>query len=143
MIGAWYESSFGLKRPFCRSFVGGRSSRLPVRTTRSNPVAEAEAALHAAPQAGKNLHGHRPDRPDLERRFAGRIAAVQTVDLSFQVPGRLVQLPVLESQQVKEGDLVASLDTTDYDRAVAGSDLPGGTGQTRIGPAGDAAATGR
>ncbi|WP_422375965.1 efflux RND transporter periplasmic adaptor subunit [Roseibium sp.] len=82
-----------------------------------DPVAEAEAALHAAPRPAK-IFTVTDQIGLLERRFAGRIAAVQTVNLSFQVPGRLVQLPVLESQQVKEGDLIARLDTTDYDRAL-------------------------
>ena len=54
----------------------------------------------------------------LERRFAGRVAAVQTVDLSFQVPGKLIEVPVLESQRVSKGDVIARLDPTDYDRAV-------------------------
>ncbi|WP_035901060.1 efflux RND transporter periplasmic adaptor subunit [Labrenzia sp. DG1229] len=83
----------------------------------ANPVAEAEAKLHASPRPAKIFTV--TDQIGLvERRFAGRVAAVQTVDLSFQVPGKLLQLPVLESQQVKKGDLIASLDTTDYDRAV-------------------------
>jgi len=82
-----------------------------------DPVAEAEAELHAAPRPAK-IFTVTDQIGLLERRFAGRVAAVQTVDLSFQVPGKLIKLPVLESQQVKEGDLIASLDTTDYDRAV-------------------------
>ncbi|TWI93204.1 RND family efflux transporter MFP subunit [Roseibium hamelinense] len=82
-----------------------------------NPIAEAEADLHSAPRPAKVFQV--TDQIGLlERRFAGRVAAVQTVDLSFQVPGRLVQLPVRESQQVNEGDLIAKLDTTDYDRAL-------------------------
>ncbi len=83
----------------------------------TDPVAEAEAKLHAAPRPAK-IFTVTDQIGLLERRFAGRVSAVQTVDLSFQVRGRLIQLPVLESQQVKEGDLIAKLDTTDYDRAV-------------------------
>jgi RND family efflux transporter MFP subunit len=82
-----------------------------------DPVLQAEAALHAAPRPAK-IFKVTDQIGLLERRFAGRVAAVKTVDLSFQVPGKLVKLPVLESQQVKEGDLIASLDTADYDRAV-------------------------
>jgi len=82
-----------------------------------NPVAEAEAELHAAPRPAK-IFTVTDQIGLLERRFAGRVAAVQTVDLSFQVPGKLVELPVLESQQVKKGDLIARLETTDFDRAV-------------------------
>jgi len=83
----------------------------------ADPVKEAETRLHAAPRPAK-IFRVTDQIGLLERRFAGRVAAVKTVDLSFQVPGKLVKLPVLESQQVKEGDLIASLDTTDYDRAV-------------------------
>ncbi|MCR9282396.1 efflux RND transporter periplasmic adaptor subunit [Labrenzia sp. PO1] len=82
-----------------------------------DPVSEAEAKLHAAPRPAK-IFTVTDQIGLLERRFAGRVAAVKTVDLSFQVPGKLVALPVLESQRVKEGDLIATLDTTDYDRAV-------------------------
>lgn len=83
----------------------------------ADPVSEAEARLHAAPRPAK-IFSVTDQIGLLERRFAGRVAAVKTVDLSFQVPGKLVKLPVLESQQVKEGDLIATLDTADYDRAV-------------------------
>ncbi|MET1415156.1 efflux RND transporter periplasmic adaptor subunit [Roseibium sp. HPY-6] len=83
----------------------------------ANPIAEAEAKLHAAPRPAK-IFTVTDQIGLIERRFAGRVAAVQTVDLSFQVSGKLLQLPVLESQQVKKGDLIAKLDTTDYDRAV-------------------------
>ncbi len=82
-----------------------------------DPVARAEAELHAAPRPAK-IFTVTDQIGMLERRFAGRVAPVQTVDLSFQVPGKLIELPVLESQQVKKGDLIAKLDTTDYDRAV-------------------------
>ncbi|MEM5584242.1 efflux RND transporter periplasmic adaptor subunit [Roseibium sp. AS2] len=82
-----------------------------------DPVAQAEAELHAAPRPAK-IFTVTDQVGLLERRFVGRVAAVQTVDLSFQVPGKLIKLPVLESQVVKQGDLIAALDTTDYDRAV-------------------------
>ena len=51
-------------------------------------------------------------------RFSGRIEAVQTVDLSFQVGGRLIALPVKEGQAIKKGAVIARLDTADYVRAV-------------------------
>ncbi|WP_168206381.1 efflux RND transporter periplasmic adaptor subunit [Labrenzia sp. PHM005] len=82
-----------------------------------DPIAEAEAKLHAAPRPAK-LFTVTDQIGLIERRFAGRVAAVQTVDLSFQVKGRLVELPVLESQQVSKGDLIGKLETADYDRAL-------------------------
>ncbi|MES0808410.1 efflux RND transporter periplasmic adaptor subunit [Roseibium sp. SCPC15] len=82
-----------------------------------DPVAEAEAKLHAAPRPAK-IFTVTDQIGFVERHFAGRVAAVQTVDLSFQVAGKLIELPVRESQPVKKGDVIAKLDTTDYDRAV-------------------------
>ncbi|MEP4766675.1 MAG: efflux RND transporter periplasmic adaptor subunit [Roseibium sp.] len=82
-----------------------------------DPVAEAEAKFNAAPRPAR-IFTVSDQMGLIERRFAGRVAAVQTVNLSFQVSGRLVELPVLESQRVKAGDVIAKLDTTDYDRAV-------------------------
>ena len=51
-------------------------------------------------------------------RFSGRVKAVQTVDLSFQVGGRLTELPIKEGQVVKKGGLIARLDPADFQRAV-------------------------
>ncbi|MTI17415.1 efflux RND transporter periplasmic adaptor subunit [Rhodobacteraceae bacterium RKSG542] len=62
-------------------------------------------------QASQNLNS-------ATRSFAGRVEAVQTVDLAFRVGGQLVQLPVRESQMVKKGDLIAALDPTDYESAL-------------------------
>ena len=43
---------------------------------------------------------------------------MSTVNLSFEVGGRLAQLPVREGQVVSKGDLVAALDPTDFELAV-------------------------
>ena len=50
--------------------------------------------------------------------FVGRVEAVQTVDVSFEVAGPLVQLPILEGQEVPKGGLLAALDPTDFRLAV-------------------------
>lgn len=52
------------------------------------------------------------------RRFVGRVEAVQTTDLSFQVGGKLVEMPVREGQRVDQGALLAALDSSDFERAV-------------------------
>jgi len=54
----------------------------------------------------------------LSREFAGRVRAVKTVDLSFQVSGKLEQLAVKEGEFVPEGHLLARLEQQDYRRAV-------------------------
>lgn len=43
------------------------------------------------------------------RSFPGRVEATKRVELAFQVPGLVVNIPVTEGQRVKKGDLVAQL----------------------------------
>ena len=43
------------------------------------------------------------------RIFPGRVDAAKQVELTFQVPGLLINLPVREGQNVAEGDLIAQL----------------------------------
>ena len=66
-----------------------------------------------------------PDDADtgFVRRFFGRIAARETVDLSFEVGGRLVQLPVVEGESYPVGTVVAELETDSFERAVARAEL--------------------
>lgn len=49
-----------------------------------------------------------------EYQFISKVAAAQTVDLAFQVSGPLAQLKVREGAEVKQGDLLAALDPTDF-----------------------------
>ncbi|SEL77783.1 RND family efflux transporter, MFP subunit [Atopomonas hussainii] len=50
----------------------------------------------------------------LVREFPARIQATQEAELSFRVSGELKELPVLQGQSVKKGDLIAALDPADY-----------------------------
>ena len=50
--------------------------------------------------------------------FVGRLEAAQTVDMSFEVGGPLIRLPVREGQAVAAGTLLAALDPTDFQLAV-------------------------
>lgn len=52
------------------------------------------------------------------RHFVGRIDAVSTVDLAFQVGGRVSELPVQQGQIVPAGEVLAELDPTDYQLAL-------------------------
>ena len=54
----------------------------------------------------------------LRRQFVGEIMAKSTVELSFQVPGRLLDIPVEQGDVVAEGTLLAVLDDSDYRLAV-------------------------
>jgi RND family efflux transporter MFP subunit len=59
----------------------------------------------------------------IERRFFGRIAARETVDLSFEVGGRLVMLPVIEGEIIPQGSVVAALEDNSFERAVTRAKL--------------------
>lgn len=48
------------------------------------------------------------------REYPGVISAEQSVQLGFEVPGRIIELPVIEGQQVSQGDVLAKLDPRDY-----------------------------
>jgi HlyD family secretion protein len=60
-------------------------------------------------------NGQKP--PDNTLKISGNIEAHESV-VSFKVPGRIVELPVEEGQLVKEGDLLARLDSEDYRQQV-------------------------
>lgn len=47
-------------------------------------------------------------------RFPGRVRAAKRADLTFNVPGRIVELPAIEGQLLQKGDLVALLDDANY-----------------------------
>ncbi|MCZ6516935.1 MAG: efflux RND transporter periplasmic adaptor subunit [Gammaproteobacteria bacterium] len=54
------------------------------------------------------------------RSFPGRAEAGQEVNLSFRVAGPLIELPVTVGDRVKQGDVVARIDPTDFESDVAG-----------------------
>lgn len=59
----------------------------------------------------------------VERGFPGRAAATEEIELSFRVPGSLIQRPISVGDEVSAGQLVASLDpdtfTTEVERSQA------------------------
>jgi RND family efflux transporter MFP subunit len=57
------------------------------------------------------------------RHFVGRVDAVSTVDLSFRVGGRIVELPVQQGTVLRAGSLIAALDPADYQLAVREAEL--------------------
>lgn len=50
-----------------------------------------------------------------EREFPGRAEAFQSADLSFRVSGPLVALPFEAGQKVKKGDVLAEIDSRDFE----------------------------
>ncbi len=53
-----------------------------------------------------------------DRWVPGRAKATRELDLSFRVSGRMIARPVNVGDQLKEGDLVAKLDPTDFEVAL-------------------------
>ncbi len=53
--------------------------------------------------------------PGFTRQFFGRVAARQTVDLAFQVPGQIVEMPVTEGFVIPKDGLIARLDQEPFE----------------------------
>jgi len=51
---------------------------------------------------------------DGTREYPGRVRAAEEIQLSFEVPGRIIELHAREGQAVARGTLVAALDPRDY-----------------------------
>jgi len=49
--------------------------------------------------------------------YPGVVESLQSVELGFEVAGKIIELPITGSQEVKEGDLLARLDPLDYKAA--------------------------
>ena len=52
------------------------------------------------------------------REFPGVVEAAKVAQLTFRVAGEITELPVRPGAEVKQGDLIARLDPTDYQLAV-------------------------
>ncbi|MEM7211639.1 MAG: efflux RND transporter periplasmic adaptor subunit [Pseudomonadota bacterium] len=50
-----------------------------------------------------------------ERRFPGRAQATQEINLAFEVPGQLIERPVVVGDEVNTGHVLARLDPRDYE----------------------------
>jgi RND family efflux transporter MFP subunit len=75
------------------------------------PPAEPEARL-------ARVETVRPPETANLREFVGRVEPRLSVDLAFQVGGRMSAFPVVEGQIVPQGEVVARLDDADFARAV-------------------------
>ncbi len=52
------------------------------------------------------------------RKFPGKVLATTEAELSFQVPGKLIDLPIREGTPVEKGQLLAKLDPEKYQNKV-------------------------
>ena len=57
------------------------------------------------------------------RQFFGQVAALETVDISFEVGGYLTFLEAREGTTISEGTLLASLDLAPFERAVERAEI--------------------
>ncbi len=49
--------------------------------------------------------------------YPGKVSATRSVELGFEVPGKIIELPITEGQEVEEGEVLAKLDPADYEAA--------------------------
>jgi RND family efflux transporter MFP subunit len=70
------------------------------------------------PRSGKAMQVVAPSTI-ASRSFPGRAEAGQEVNLSFRVAGPLIELPVSVGDAVKQDDIVARIDPTDYQSVVS------------------------
>ena len=54
-------------------------------------------------------------QPEAMLEYPGTIQAVLTAEMGFEVPGRVLELPVKEGDHVKKGQLLARIDPRDYE----------------------------
>ncbi|MBV1876620.1 MAG: efflux RND transporter periplasmic adaptor subunit [Pseudomonadales bacterium] len=59
----------------------------------------------------------------LIHNFVGQVEATQSINMTFEVSGPLVQLPGLEGQTIKQGALVAAIESKDFELAVEEASL--------------------
>ncbi|MCB1685941.1 MAG: efflux RND transporter periplasmic adaptor subunit, partial [Pseudomonadales bacterium] len=57
-------------------------------------------------------------RETVVHQFVGRLDAAQTLDVSFEIDGALLLLPIREGEAIARGALVAALDPRDFELAV-------------------------
>jgi len=66
------------------------------------------------------------------RRFPGEVAAADTSEMSFDVAGRLIEVPARQLPVVKRGDLLGRLDETNFVARVAAAQADFTTASTEL-----------
>ncbi len=72
----------------------------------------------AEPVRAARIEAALPAQSAAVRVFVGRVEPRLSVDLAFQVSGRIASFPVSEGEIIEEGALVAGLETQDFERAL-------------------------
>lgn len=70
---------------------------------------QSDQTKPAPPRPVKSIVLQNP-MSDVHRQFPGKVLPAKRADLSFEVAGKLVKLPIQKGQTVKQGQLLAQLD---------------------------------
>lgn len=114
------------KPMFLWAFTAGLALSIPTQAALSQ---DSQETLSVEPATFVRTITLDPASDRATRRFFGRVAALETVDLSFEVPGYLEVLNAPEGYRVVEGTLIASLDLGPFERAVERAELALGQAQ--------------
>ena len=55
----------------------------------------------------------------IQLEFPGTLEAAQSARMAFEVPGRIIDFPVVEGDRLTKGDLIARLDPRDFEEALS------------------------
>lgn len=111
----WTRSRFQTMPPIQNSSATGIAQRTIAGIVALVLVAAAPAS--ASPLV--KLYRVETTGGAIERQFFGRVVAKETVDISFQVGGQVVEFPVSEGSTIPAGDLLARLDLEPFELALA------------------------
>lgn len=83
----------------------------------SNDDKQSVPTLDERPLVVK-LHTVSPASGERQFHFPAKISAVKTIDIAFEVSGRLTRLDLVQGRQLKKGHLLAAIDSSPFDRQV-------------------------
>ena len=103
---------FALRTTYTLAAVGASGIAILIAVSVLNDRAEAVPDPDAAPPVPVSVAAiSMQDGYSVPRRFVGQIEARSSVSLSFELAGKLAELPVEEGDTVEKGQLIARLDT--------------------------------
>jgi RND family efflux transporter MFP subunit len=73
------------------------------------PASEVEEVIRPAKLMTINIDGN-----GITREYPGTVSATQSVELGFEVAGKIVELPISDGLAVKKGTLLGKLDDSDF-----------------------------
>ncbi len=109
-VKKWWPKKYGKSLMWIAlvAVVGGGIAFFGMERKKEAPVVQEDRAFLV-----KTFVIHRPG-DTFRREYPGTVQASNQVDLSFRVSGPLVELPVTEGKTLAKGDLVAAIDSRDF-----------------------------